>query len=124
MICHKVRDNGIFHLNITDIINYNSVIEFFNEFVTLESVPENFKVLCDFRQSQIKLSKDEINNISKKAEAITAKFKTVHTAILVDQPDCTAQAILFTLNSIKSKSIRKVFSTEEMAYKWLGIKLD
>ncbi len=122
MISLKVLDNGIFYLTIKDTIYYDAVICFFNEFLAIESAPEEFKVICDFRQAEIKLTKNEINIISRKADAIATRFKSVHTAILVDKPDLKAKAILFALNSIRSHSVRKIFSTDEAALNWLESK--
>ena len=77
------------------------------------------KVLADFRDCTLSLSREDIIHAAEKLGEAEKYPPTL--AILVKDPKNTAFAMLFEMLATKTH-ICKVFSTEEAAYTWLDVK--
>lgn len=124
MISYSLDDSGIFYVKFSGIITVEDIEAYLLKFGTLSDLPEDFLSLYDLRDAEMNLDKDDILSISELTEKVTASYKTVRTAFLVNKPVITAYTYLFTTELAPDKTIREVFSTEEAALTWLAGKND
>lgn len=119
MISYSLNDSGIFYVKFSGTVTAEDVKAYLLEFETLNDLPENFLSLYDLRDADINLDREDILSISDLTIKVTASYKTVRTAFLVHKPVVTAYTYLFITELPSEKTVRKVFSTEDAAIKWL-----
>jgi hypothetical protein len=119
MITYFLKESGIFHVNFSGTVSLEDIKAYLLEFETLENLPTDFLSLYDLRGADMNLKAEDIACISELTEKVTASYKSVKTAFLVDKPKLTAYTFLFSVDHNSEKLTRQVFSTQEVALKWL-----
>lgn len=119
MISYSLHDSGIFYVKFSGSVTAEDIKAYLLEFELLNDLPKDFLSLYDLRNADINLNKEDILSISDLTNKVTASYKTVRTAFLVLKPLVTAYSYLFIDELPSEKTVRKVFSTEEAAIKWL-----
>ena len=112
--------NNILHVSIEGPATIYDLYDFLDEIGSLQSLPDELKVLYDLSKASLDLRLDEINILSKKAEEKTLQCKSVKTAFYVEDPKITAYTMLFSWLPENPKIKREQFSTKEAALKWLN----
>ena len=120
MINFYLSDSGIFKVTFSGTVTAEDITKYLLEFESLNNLPQAFLSLYDLRDANMDLKIIDILSISKLTKKVTSSYETVRTAFLVNKPNLTAYSILFTRESSHKKSVRRVFSTEEAAIKWLN----
>ena len=119
MITYSLKESGIFYVTFSGDVSKDDVMDYLDEFEKIGNLPENLLTFYDLRDASMNMKLPEIVAISKKAKKVTNSYKTVKTVFVVDSPGLTAYVMLYIMQSVKTKNIRKVFSTTDAAYKWL-----
>ncbi len=119
MINYYLDESGIFFVKFSGIVTAKDIKAYLLEFDSINDLPGDFLSLYDLRDADMDLKKEDILSISDLTNKVTAAYKTVRTAFLVHKPVVTAYSYLFISELPSEKTIRKVFSTEEAAIKWL-----
>ncbi len=119
MIEYSLEDSGIFKVIFRGEVNVNDIRDYLLEFEKIDSLNKDILLLYDLREAKMKITLKDIFAISKAAKKATLTYDSVRTAFLVTQPNLTAYSILFTKDLASSNTKRKVFSTENIAFKWL-----
>lgn len=120
MISYSLKDSGIFYVNFSETVSLEDIKAYLLEFEKLDNLPKDFLSLYDLRGANMQLKAEDIICISKVTEKVTASYKSVKTAFLVDKPKLTAYSFLFSVDHNSEKTTRQVFSTETAALKWLS----
>lgn len=120
MIKYTFNDSGIFYVSFIDMVSLNDIEVYLSEFERLDYLPGDVLLLYDLREAQLNLKFKDIFHISKIAKKVTSTYTSVRTAFLVNKPKLTAYSLLFTRDLVPAKTVRRVFSTEEAALKWLN----
>ena len=119
MITYSLKDSGIFQVNFTETVTLADIEKYLYEFETLNKLPMDFISLYDLRGANMQLNSEDIIVISELTEKVTAAYRSVKTAFLVDKPKLTAYTFLFSVEHNSEKTTRQVFSNERTAYDWL-----
>ncbi len=119
MINYYLDESGIFFVKFSGTVTAKDIKAYLLEFDSINDLPGDFLSLYDLRDADMDLNKEDILSISDLTNKVTAAYKTVRTAFLVHKPVVTAYSYLFISELPSEKTIRKVFSTEEAAIKWL-----
>ena len=119
MITYPLKDSSIFWVDFSETVLPEDIKKYLLEFEHLKNLPSHFISLYDLRGANLLLDSEDIAAISNLSEKVTAKYKSVKTAFLVDKPKLTAYSFLFSVDHNSEKTTRLVFSNEEEAIKWL-----
>ena len=119
MIAYELKNNSIFEISLTEKVDMNDILDFLKEFETLNYLPNDVKLIYDFQNAELELDIDQLTEISKTADEVTLKYKTVRTAFVVSEPVVTAYSYLFSKMDKRKNIERKVFSTTKAAREWL-----
>ena len=119
MINYSLSETGIFHVTFSGNVSVEDIKKYLQEFEKLSNLPQNLLALYDLRGANLKLTHNDLIFLSELTSKVTASYKTVRTAFLVDKPDQTTYSIIFTEQLVLEKTARKVFSTESAALNWL-----
>lgn len=119
MISYSLKDSGIFYVNFSGEVSVDDIKKYLLEFKTLTNLPQNFLSLYDLRGALMKLSAEDIAYFGKLSEEVTASYKSVTTALLVNKPKLTAYSFLFSTDHNSEKTTRLVFINEKEALDWL-----
>lgn len=122
MITYSLLDSGIFYVNFADTVSLKDIENYLYEFEKLDYLTPDFLSLYDLRGANLELDSEDIQSISKLTEKVTADFRSVKTAFLVDKPKLTAYSFLFSVDHDLEKTTRQVFSNENTALDWLQNK--
>ena len=119
MILYELNDNKIFDVSFEDKITLDDILYYLKKFETFDYLPSDIKLLYNFTKSIFNFTPEQIQIISELADKAVGKYKSVKTACLVSKPIMTAYSYLLTGMDENPNRQRKVFSTEEAAFKWL-----
>lgn len=120
MIKYRFDDSNIFTVTFSETVTKKNILDFLLEFGTLQNLPKELLILYNILDAKINLQMDDLISISQVADKVTSSYKMVRTAFVVDQPTITAYSYLFSHNTSSKNKIRRVFSSDEAAIKWLS----
>ena len=118
MITYSFGESGILLVKLSGKVSFEDIKKYLSEFETISIPTKDLLSLYDLRDADLELKLENITFISDWANKISASFRIVRTAFLVNKPDITAYTILFK-NSASKEIAREVFSTREVAVDWL-----
>ena len=119
MITYSLKESGVFYVTFSGDVSKDNVMDYLDDFEKIGNLPKNLLTFYDLREANMFVKYSDILAISRKAKKVTNSYETVKTAFIVDSPGLTAYVMLYIMQSVRTKSVRKVFSTTDAAYKWL-----
>ena len=119
MISYKLDDRKIFVVTFEGKMLLDDVMNYLNYFGTINSLPNDIRLLYNFKKAIFKFAPEKIQIIAELADKVTGKYKSIKTAFYVYEPLLTAYSLLFSGMDKNPNRQRQVFSTEEAAVKWL-----
>ncbi len=112
--------NNILHVAIEGPTTIADLLEFLDDFGSMEELPSDLKLFYDLRNAQLDLKLEEISTLSEKAMEKTAGYTSVKTAFCVKDPKITAYTMLFSWLPKTTRVTREQFSTKKAALEWLN----
>ncbi len=120
MITYLLKESDIFYVNFSETVTVEDIKNYLVNFETLDNLPQHLRSIYDLRGAHMNLKAEEIMDIAELTEKVTASYKSVKTAFLVDKPKLTAYSLIFSIEHDLENTTRLVFSQEKEALSWLN----
>jgi PAB1-binding protein PBP1 len=85
----------------------------------LTILPSLLKYLYDFREAELVIEPEDLPGLSQQSAKTCERCSNVKTAFIVEKPDNTALALLYTKENNYDKFNREIFSDPDAAINWL-----
>lgn len=111
--------NKIIIVTFAGIMDKNEPLNYIKSLISIKNLPENLRIMQDFTKAHYGFEISDLDDIANTAKNHAKEFKTIKVASIHNKSVETAFSIIFA-KLLESKNLNyKVFSTFEVARKWL-----
>lgn len=119
MVNYSVDEQGIFHVNFLEIVEYLDIVKWLAEFSEITPASPYLYMIYDISNVDLRLDSFKLLSLARRADEATYAYDRVRTAFIMNKG--TLRTYMFLLSFLRSgkKTIRKSFTNYTSAKQWL-----